>query len=260
MDDKIFTKEQLIEQLLQLGVQRGGVLLVHCSFSQVKPVDNGVFGLIDALQAVLGSEGTLVMPSMTEDDEHPFDPTQTPCMGMGIVAHTFWQLPGTLRSDSPHAFAACGPHAAVITASHPLDVPHGLNSPVGRVYELNGQVLLLGVGHDANTTIHLAENISGVRYRRQASLTILKDGQYTPFHYTEIDHCCQNFRLLDEWLDQAHLQQYGRVGHAQTRHIAAQDIVQTAVTQIQKNETVFLHPFGVDEECDEARQSLSQQP
>ena len=61
---------------------------------------------------------------------------------MGIVAQTFWQLPGVLRSDSPHAFAAAGPQAARITAPHPVDVPHGLDSPAGRVYELDGQVLL----------------------------------------------------------------------------------------------------------------------
>ena len=72
------------------------------------------------------------MPSMTADDDHPFDPRATSCIGMGIVAQTFWQLPGVLRSDSPHAFAAAGPQAARITAPHPVDVPHGLDSPVGR--------------------------------------------------------------------------------------------------------------------------------
>ena len=101
------------------------------------------------------------MPSMTEDDDHPFDPRQTPCTGMGVVAQTFWQQPAVMRSDSPHAFAASGPQASHITAPHPVDLPHGLNSPVGRVYELDGQVLLLGVGHDSNTTIHLAEHLAG---------------------------------------------------------------------------------------------------
>ena len=62
----------------------------------------------------------------------------TSCIGMGIVAQTFWQLPGVLRSDSPHAFAAAGPQAARI-CPHPVDVPHGLDSPVGRVYELDGR-------------------------------------------------------------------------------------------------------------------------
>ena len=117
--------------------------------SHVKPIANGPSGLIAALSAALGPEGTLVMPSMTEDDDHPFDPRQTPCTGMGVVAQTFWQQPAVMRSDSPHAFAASGPQANHITAPHPVDLPHGLNSPVGRVYELDGQVLLLGVGHDS---------------------------------------------------------------------------------------------------------------
>lgn len=158
---------QLIQQILDIGVTPGGVLLVHCAFSKVKPIEGGPAGLITALETVLGPNGTLVMPSMTDDDDHPFDPRSTPCPGMGVVADTFWRLPHVLRSDSPHAFAARGPAAAMITAPHPVDVPHGLDSPVGRVYELDGQVLLIGVGHEANTTIHLAEYLAGVRYRRK---------------------------------------------------------------------------------------------
>ena len=95
----------------------------------VKPVEDGPEGLIAALRSALGPEGTLVMPSMTADDDHPFDPRATSCIGMGIVAQTFWQLPGVLRSDSPHAFAAAGPQAARITALHPVDVPHWIGQP-----------------------------------------------------------------------------------------------------------------------------------
>ena len=69
-------------------------------------------------------------------------------------SRTFWQLPGVLRSDSPHAFAAAGPQAARITAPHRWMSRMDWTGPVGRVYELDGQVLLLGVDHTANTTIH----------------------------------------------------------------------------------------------------------
>ena len=90
-------------QLLDLGVMPGGVLWVHCSFSKVKPVEAGPTGLITALRNAVGLHGTLVMPSMSYDDEHPIDPRQTPCLGMGVVANTFWQMAGVLRSDSPPA-------------------------------------------------------------------------------------------------------------------------------------------------------------
>lgn len=248
---------KLIEQLLSLGVEPGGTLLVHTAFSKVGPVDGGPGGLIEALLAALGPQGTLVMPSMTDDDEHPFDPTLTPCLGMGVVADTFWRLPGVLRSDSPHAFAAVGPHAARLTAPHPVDIPHGLDSPVGRVYELNGQVLLLGVGHDADTTIHLAENMAGVRYRIPKSLMILTNGQPTRHDYAEIDHCCQNFALLDTWLEHEGRQRRGVVGHAEARLARSVDIVTAALAHLRENDTIFLHPPGVCEECDEARASLA---
>jgi aminoglycoside N3'-acetyltransferase len=67
----VITLEELTEQLCKLGIETGNVLLVHTSFSKVAPVEGGPFGLIAALQNVVGSEGTLVMPSMTADDEHP---------------------------------------------------------------------------------------------------------------------------------------------------------------------------------------------
>lgn len=254
------SQSELTRQLLALGVRPGAVLLVHCAFSRVGPVDGGPVGLIQALQSALGPAGTLVMPSMTDDDDNVFDPRGTPCAGMGIVADTFWRLPAVLRSDSPHAFAASGPQAATITAPHPIDFPHGLDSPVGRVLEQDGQVLLLGVGHDANTTVHLGEALAGVRYRRPKQACAQVNGAPTRIAYGEIDHCCQNFSLVDGWLDASGLQRHGRVGTAQARLAHARDIINVVTDRLRADETAFLHPYGVDEECDEARASLVAAP
>jgi aminoglycoside N3'-acetyltransferase len=49
------SQAQLTQQLLHLGVTAGGVLLVHCSFSQVKPIEHGPLGLIAALPAATSS-------------------------------------------------------------------------------------------------------------------------------------------------------------------------------------------------------------
>jgi aminoglycoside 3-N-acetyltransferase len=246
----------LVAQLHALGVQPGGVLVVHMAYSKVRPIEGGPRGMIDALIAALGSQGTLVMPSMSDEDETPFDVATTPCRGMGVVADTFWRLPGVRRSDNPHAFAAIGPRSREIVADHPLDVPHGIDSPVGRVYELDGQVLLVGVGHDANTTIHLAENMAGVRYRLPHYLTITRDGQPRRLDYSEVDHCCENFALMDEWLDSTGRQRRGRVGHAAARLVRSRDVVADALTHLRAHETVFLHAAGTCEECDRARASI----
>jgi aminoglycoside N3'-acetyltransferase len=161
-----------------------------------------------------------------------------------------------LRSDSPHAFAAIGPKAQEITAPHPVDVPHGLDSPVGRVYEMDGQVLLLGVGHDADTTVHLAENLAGVRYGINHHAMVLSGGEPVRIEYQEVDHCCANFALLDGWLDAAGQQLRGLVGHGEARLARSRDIVEAALTRLQEDEKVFLHPSGVCDECDEARASV----
>jgi aminoglycoside 3-N-acetyltransferase len=253
----IFSRNGIVEHLQQLGVVPGSVLVVHTAFSKVGPVEGGPTGLIEALRESLGADGTLVMPSMSDDDEVPFDRARTACRSMGVVAETFWRLPGVLRSDSPHSFAAIGPRAAEITAPHPLAVPHGLDSPVGRVYELDGHVLLLGVGHDGNTTVHLAEVLAGVRYYRPKHLTILDGGRPARFEYREIDHCCENFSLMDSWLDARHLQRRGIAGHGEARLMRSRAVVETAIMHLRSDETVFLHPPGVDAECDEARASLT---
>jgi aminoglycoside 3-N-acetyltransferase len=259
MSHQSIRSSELTAQILELGVIPGAVLLVHTAFSKVGPVEGGPRGLIDALQTVLGPTGTLVMPSMTDDDDHPFDAGRTPCLSMGVVADTFWRMPNVLRSDSPHAFAAIGPAAARIAAGHPLDEPHGLNSPVGRVYDLDGQILLLGVGHDANTTIHLGEALAGVRYRLPKSVTIMQAGQPARYRYTEIDHCCDNFNLVDRWLDAESGQRRGRVGRGEARLASSRIVVATVSARLRADETVFLHEPGVDIQCDEARASIGLQ-
>jgi aminoglycoside N3'-acetyltransferase len=242
----------LLEQLQALGVPAGGVVLVHTALSRVGCSPHA---LIEALLAAIGPAGTVVMPSMADDDDVPFDRAHGSCRAVGVVADTFWRRPNVLRSDSPHAFAAYGPLAARITEPHPVDTPHGLDSPPGRVYQLDGSVLLLGVGHDADTTIHVAENIAGVRYRQPKYATVLEDGQPRRYEYGETDHCCQRFSLLDDWL--ADRQRRGTVGHAEARLARSRDVVTAALMRLRENETVFLHVQGECDECDLARRSAA---
>ena len=234
------------------------MLLVHCAFSKVG-APGGPAGLVSALLAALGPNGTLVMPSMCDDDDVPFDRAASACRALGVVADTFWRMPGVLRSDNPHAFAALGPHAARITASHPIDIPHGIDSPPGRLYELDGQVLLLGAGHDCNTTVHAAEHLAGVRYRLPKYATIMENGRPRRYQYGETDHSCERFALLDDWLGGR--QRRGRVGGAEARLACSRDIVDEALSHLLEDETVFLHPAGsACAECNAAGKSISYGP
>lgn len=253
------SRAAVVRQLRALGVQPGGVLLVHTSFRAVRPVEGGPAGLITALREALGDAGTLVMPSWTGDDDAPFDPAATPASAdLGVVADTFWRMPGVARSDHPFAFAAAGPRAAEITAD-PLPLPpHIPESPVGRVHGLDGQVLLLGVNHDADTTLHLAELLAGVPYSVPKHCTIFRDGRPSRIDYRENDHCCARFALADDWLRPCGLQSEGRIGHAQARLARARDIVQAACERLARDPLLFLHPSGEGcAECDKARGSVA---
>jgi aminoglycoside N3'-acetyltransferase len=251
-------KVRLARQLEELGVMAGDVLLVHMSFRAVGPVEGGPRGLIAVLSEAIGPKGTLVMPSWSGNDDEPFDPKISPASpDLGVVADLFWRLPGVRRSDHLQAFAASGPLAqAILADSLPLP-PHGPESPVGRVYDHDGKVLLLGVGHDANTTLHLAELIAHVPYRTPGHCTVLKDGHCLRIDYGENDHCCARFALADGWLRQEGLQLEGRIGHAQARLMRSRDLVRLSVAQLTRDPLLFLHtPETACAECDQARGSV----
>jgi aminoglycoside 3-N-acetyltransferase len=249
--------EQLRDELLALGVKPGGVLLVHTSFKAVGPVVSGPLGLIEALAAALGEQGTLVMPTMT-DGESVFDPRSTPSFQMGIVAETFWRLPSVVRSAHPGgSFAGRGPQAETICAPQPLSPPHGPDSPVGRVHALGGQILLLGVTHGENTTLHLAEALACVPYS-VSHPCVVAPGETQMI--AETDHCCVRFQLADDWLRGRGLQREGKVGQAHARLCEARDVVEVALAQLAADPLIFLCAASVGcEECDLARVSIRAQ-
>jgi aminoglycoside N3'-acetyltransferase len=251
--------DEVTAQLGALGIARGDVVLVHTSFRAVRPVQGGPRGLIEALLRAVGPAGTLVMPAWSGNDDAPFDAATFPAArDLGVVADLFWRLPNVVRSQHAFAFAACGPEAArIVGGTLPLP-PHTPDSPVGRVHALDGKVLLLGVDHDANTTLHLAEVLAGVPYRVPKHITVLRDNQPIRLEYRENDHCCALFKLAGAWLHEPGWQIEGPVGHAQARLARARHIVDVALARLHQDPLLFLHaPDAGCTECAAARRSVS---
>lgn len=172
--------EEVADGLRRLGLEAGDVALVHCSLSAFGLVAGGEQTVIEGLEAVFGPGGTIVMPAQSWQLCDPdflddpaldpatrsalrsalpaFDPDLTPTRTMGRVAELFRSQPGVLRSRHPHrSFSGRGPAAAEILAEHAVDDPFGESSPLARLYDAGAKVLLLGVGYESCTALHLAE-------------------------------------------------------------------------------------------------------
>ncbi len=180
----LLTTRTLIADFERIGLRAGQTVLMHSSMKAINGfVVGGPQAVIEALLHVLTSDGTLVMPAFSGDNtdpgiwKHPavseawwatiraewpaYHPELAPTRQMGIVGEYFRTYPGVVRSSHPAcSFAAWGKNAQRVIADHPLDNYFGANSPLDRVYELDGYVLLLGVGHWNNTSLHRAEYLA----------------------------------------------------------------------------------------------------
>ena len=116
---RTITRSDIHLTLSLLDVVPGDTILMHSALTAVGPIEGGADALIDAILEALGSDGTLVMSSLTGWSA-PFDPDKTPS-GVGYLSEVFRKRPGVLRSLHPvHSVIAFGKNAAYITADHDI--------------------------------------------------------------------------------------------------------------------------------------------
>lgn len=180
------TKTRLRHDLHRLGLRPGAIVIVQSSLSTIGWVVGGARSVIEALMETVGPDGTVMMPAFSEQISDPagwsdppvpeswietirtempaYDPARTETRAMGAIAEQFRTWPGVGRSPHPtQSWAAWGRHAGELTEQHGPGWPTGWDSPLGRFYGLDGQVLLLGVGYNRNSSLHHAETRAGRR-------------------------------------------------------------------------------------------------
>lgn len=162
----MLTAGNLTSILSDAGVRPGDTLVVHSSLRALGPVDGGADAVIDGMLNAIGLRGTLAMPAFNYSQPPVlpyFDPASTPSR-TGILCEVFRKRAGVCRSLNPtHSMAVLGPDASAIVADHLQHLAMGVDSPLDRLAQRGGWVLLLGVTHTSNSTIHIGESHAGIK-------------------------------------------------------------------------------------------------
>lgn len=260
MERSLVRKKEIKEALLRAGVREGQSIMVHTSLKSLGFVCGGAQIVIEALLESVGKEGTVMMPTQSwknldpETGVHWEEPEEwwqtireewpayrkeiTPTNTMGAVAEMFRSWPGALRSDHPaRSVAAWGKQADYLTAGHDLSDIFGDSSPVGKLYELDGYVLLIGVGFDKNTSLHLADvraEYPGKHLVTEHS-AVLVDGKREWKAYDTLYVDGADFVQIGEAFEQTGKVRTERLGDSTIRFMRQRELVDFAVDWIGKN-------------------------
>jgi aminoglycoside 3-N-acetyltransferase len=264
------TGEQLVSDLHTLGVEPGQIVLVHASLKSLGWVVGGAPAVVRALHTAVGPDGHVVVPTGTEAnsqtsrvhrarigtmtteeveafqrDMPAFDRDNTPS-GMGAISEALRTTKGAVRSAHPQSsFAAIGPRADYLMTGHPLDCHLGPESPLGKLFAADAQVLMIDVGFWAFTGFHLAEYTYTPDPPRQKYACVLPaaDGDRYWEYYEDVVLDDQKFEVIGEALeeslgvdsDEVMTIKRGKVGRAQCRLVPLRPAVEFAMEWMVKH-------------------------
>ena len=257
---KIVVKSDIIRALKQVGVRHGQTIMVHTSLSSFGFVCGGAQVVIEALTECVGDDGTIMMPAQSWKNLDPetgvhweepkewwqiirenwpaYDKDITPTNTMGTVAEMFRKWPGALRSSHPaRSVAALGKNAEYLTSNHDLSNIFGDGSPIGRLYELDGYVLLMGVGYDKNTSLHLADvraEYPGKHFSTEHS-AVMVDGNRKWISYNTLYVDGEDFEKIGEDFETQGKVAREPLGNSSICLMKQRDLVDFAVEWIEKN-------------------------
>ena len=257
---KTIFESDIADALKSVGLQAGDSVMVHTSLGKIGYVCGGAQAVIEALIETVGEDGTIMMPTQSwknldpetgvhwDADEADWDRIRenwpaynkaiTPTNTMGAVAEMFRSWPGAVRSDHPaRSVAAWGKNADYLTKNHDLSDIFGDASPIGKLYQLDGKVLLIGVDYDKNTSLHLAD----VRAEYPGKHTciehsaVMENGKRVWKAYETLFVDGEDFTDIGAAFEAAHSVNTAVIGGTKLKLMKQRELVDFAVEWIEKN-------------------------
>lgn len=246
----------LRRDLESLRLDRYPAVLVHSSFKGLGPVDGGPADVVAALSEAAGDRTSILFPTLTySSGDGPAAPPRmdvrsTPCR-TGAIPEASRTAEGAVRSLHPtHSVTALGGPARQhwVAGHEDGHSPCDSASPYAMLIREGGAILLLGgVTHDSNTTLHCLEELAQVPYHLQSlpttGVVIDVDGHEhvvtNRLHQWGWD---RDFRVVDPVLTSADAQRRAMVGASPATLIAAAAMAEVLLPLLRSDPLRLLTP------------------
>ena len=232
------SRPNLVAAMQDAGLGEVDRLLMHSSLHSLGRVDGGAETLIDALLEVLGEEGTLMVPTFNYNLElEVFDPA-TVHSQTGLITETLRKRPEAIRSLHPnYSVAAIGRDSEELTREHWKAESTGVGSPIDRIARSGGFILLLGVKHDTDSTMHVGEAYAEVPYRgvpfdpswSRTAKVRTPDGEIVTVDLHDEPGCSTGFGIIEMPLREKGLIRDFKIDRAKCQLVKGQEVIATTV-------------------------------
>lgn len=191
----MFSQDQIKSQLEKFSIAKGKIVTIHSSLKAVGEVEGGGEALLSTLiDYFTESGGLFFVPAFTWRYALPDMRTDETCVG--ALSKLAAGRPDRVRSIHPtHSVSVFGDREKALEFVKDDEFTDTLLNPkgcYGKLYDEDGYVLLMGVGHDSNTFLHCVEEILKVpnRVRKESRILplIREDGVRVEREMYYMDH------------------------------------------------------------------------
>lgn len=244
----MYTKQQLMQHLSDMGIDPKGTLLIHSSMKSIGEVEGGAETVLDAVIEYM-KDGLLILPTHTWLQINLNNPvfhaaSEPSCVG--LLTNLFMKRPGVFRSLHPtHSIGAIGSDAEEYVKGEEFTTsPCPRTGCWGRLYDRRAQILMLGCTLSSYTFLHSVEEWADIPDRLTPEphtlYTVAPDGtRYTVPQHRHMHSNSVFFVKMDDVYLKNGAMERTRFGDAQCLLCDAVKTADIAMEYLKKDPNLF---------------------
>lgn len=252
-------RKDMVAAVRSLGVSEGELLLCHSSYKSFgDEVEGGPEGVARALVEAVGPRGTVFVPTFNFA-QYPWEGPEVTRSATGVITESFWRMPSAERSSHPtHPVAGVGPAAQEILEGHERTHPFGEGSPIWKLWKRGAWVLLVGVEHSSNSTVHVGEEENRLPYVvRTRVQKVWRDGAWAETTLRRPGDS-NGFVKVGPALEKMGAVRECYVGASRFRLMRSADVMRAVAELVSRDKGALLCDEPTCGRCDEARRMIGE--